>query len=145
MMQCHQCQHAEDVAAGKRHDAQPFNFQAAGDVGHFDGRGRVRAGRQHVTQHREDHVARAGNVADLPGTGGKEFRTAGLIDPGHAVAIQCDDDRLHAKFEQFAAGVESLLGRRDMDAQGPAGLGPIGRDAGATGVAALVGIRDRIG
>ena len=49
------------------------------------------------------------------------------------------------KSQELAGGVEALLRRGDADAQGPAGLGPIGRDAGAAGVAAVVGVLDRIG
>ena len=79
------------------------------------------------------------------GRAGKSRALARAIDPGHAVAVQRDDHRLHAEVQQLPGGVEAFLRRGDAHAQGPARLGPVRRDAGAAGVAAVVGVLDRIG
>ena len=67
------------------------------------------------------------------------------VGPGHAVAVQRHQRRLDAEIEQPPGRLQAFLRRGDPHADGQARLGPIGRDAGAAGIAAIVGVPDRIG
>ena len=109
----------EDFLAGQGDDAKPLDFEAAGRVGHFDGGRIVGARGEHVAQGGQDHVAGAGDVADLPRPGGKEAGVARGVGPGHAVAVERDQRGIDAESQQASGGVEPFLRRRDPRAERP--------------------------
>ena len=79
------------------------------------------------------------------GRAGKSRALARRVRPGHAVAVQRHQRRLDAEAKQPLGRLQALLRRGDSHARGQARLGPIGRDAGAAGIAMIVGVADRIG
>ena len=79
------------------------------------------------------------------GRAGKRPELPRGVGPGHAVAVERHQGGIDAEGEQAFGGVEPFLRCSDPHADGQARLDPVRSDAGAAGVAMIVGVADGIG
>ena len=136
---------SQHFAPGDGNHAETLDLQSAGQVGQLHGRGMVGSGGHSVSDGREDHVARARDVRDLAGAAAKQRGVAPCVGPGDAVAIEGDRGGLDAEAEHLAGDFQALVRGGDLRSQGQPGLRAIGRDAGTSGIAMIVGPGHRVG
>ena len=121
----------------KQRDAELLDLEAAGDVAQRGGLVVVGAAGQAEADDREDHVAGAGDVVDLPWPSRQELGPAVGADQRHAVAVERDQDGLHPqRLDQRLADPQGVFGLGDRHTGGQLGFETVGRHAVDAAIAA---------
>ena len=133
---------AQDFLAGQERDAELLDLEAAGDVAQRGGLVVVGPVGQAEADDRQHHVAGAGDVVNLPGTGRQQLGAAVGAHQGHAVAVERDEHGLHSSVSTSCLPTrERIVGPGDRQAGRELGFETVGRHAVDAAVPRIVGRR----
>ncbi len=101
-------QFREDLGPCHRFDAKPFHFQTGGGIRQIQAVNERDLCGQAQAQHRQHHVARPGDIADISRSAGNQTGL-GRCGVGQAVAVECVDDGVSLQaFAKLAGGFKNL-------------------------------------